>query len=388
MDAIDRLRLLSSQMHLEPAEEVGCPQLSERKKESVHVSNAVMPGGKQIALLKTLLTSSCERNCFYCPFRAGRDFRRATFKPEEMARTFMALHRAGIAEGIFLSSGVVNGGIHTQDQIIATGEVLRLKLGYRGYMHLKLMPGADRDQVERTMRLADRVSINLEGPNTQRLAQLAPRKVFLEELLQPLRWVEDIRRTKPSYLGWNGRWPSTTTQFVVGAVGESDLELLSTTENLYRQSRLKRAYYSAFSPISNTPFEDRPAEDPLREHRLYQSSFLLRDYGFSLEEMPFDKDGKLPLHTDPKLAWAQSNLSEKPVEINTASREELLRVPGFGPKSADAILTARKQGQRPRLQDLGDLHTIGINPSRAAPFILIDGRRPAHQLPLFNRDTV
>ncbi len=379
MDAIERLKLLSAQMHLEPAEDAGCPQLSARKKDALHISNAVMPNGRTIALLKTLLTSACERNCYYCPFRAGRDFRRATFKPEEMARTFMALHQAGIAEGIFLSSGVVEGGVRTQDQLIATAEILRHKLGYKGYLHLKIMPGAQREQVEQSMRLADRVSVNLEGPNTQRLAMLAPRKAFLEELLQPLRWVEEIRRTRPAYLGWNGRWPSTTTQFVVGAVGESDLELLSTTEYLYRQARLKRAYFSAFSPIHDTPMENLPAENPLREHRLYQSSFLLRDYGFTLEEMPFDPNGNLPLEKDPKLAWAQAHLAERPVEINTATREELLRVPGFGPKSTNAILSARSQGQRPRLHDLADLRKIGVNPRRAAPYILIDGKRPDYQ---------
>jgi predicted DNA-binding helix-hairpin-helix protein len=379
MDAIERLNVLSSQMHLEPAEDAGCPQLPTRKKDALHVSNAVMPNGRRIALLKTLLTSACERNCYYCPFRAGRDFRRATFKPEEMAKTFMALHKAGIAEGIFLSSGVVSGGINTQDQLIATAEVLRRKLGYRGYLHLKIMPGAERDQVEQTMRLADRVSINLEGPNSRRLALLAPRKEFLEELLQPLRWVEEIRRNRPPTLAWAGRWPSSTTQFVVGAVGENDLELLSTTEYLYRQARLKRAYYSAFSPIHDTPLENVPAENPLRQNRLYQSSFLLRDYGFSLEEMPFEPDGNLPLSVDPKMAWAQTHLAGKPVEINSASREELLRVPGFGPKSADAILIARRNDQRPRLHDLADLRKIGVNPTRAAPYILIDGKRPEYQ---------
>ncbi len=383
MDAIAQLKLLSSQMHLEPAEDAGCPQLPTRKKDGFHVTNAVMPGGRQIALLKTLLTSACERNCFYCPFRAGRDFRRATFKPDEMAKTFMALHRAGIAEGIFLSSGVVAGGIRTQDQLIATAEILRRKLGYRGYLHLKIMPGAQREQVEQAMRLADRVSVNLEAPNTKRLAMLAPRKEFIEELLQPLRWVDEIRRNRPSHLSWNGRWPSTTTQFVVGAVGESDLELLSTTENLYQQSHVKRAYYSAFSPIPDTPLENLPAENPLREHRLYQSSFLLRDYGFSLEEMPFDRGGNLPLNIDPKLAWAQEHLSEKPIEINSASREELLRVPGFGPKSADAILSARRQSQLPRLHDLADLRKIGVNPGRAAPYILINGERPEYQATLW-----
>lgn len=379
MDALHRLIDLSSQMHLEPAEDTGCPELSPQKKDALFIHQAVMPGGKTLSLLKTLLSSACERNCYYCPFRAGRDFRRATFKPEELAKTFMTLHRSGAAQGMFLSSGILAGGIKTQDRLIETAEILRYKLGFRGYLHLKVMPGSEFGQVERTMQLADRVSINLEAPNAFRLGQLAPRKEFIEELLQPLKWVEVIRSSHPAYKSWNGRWPSSTTQFVVGAVGESDLELLSTTELLYRQVHLKRAYYSSFKPAQDTPFENRPAESPLREHRLYQSSFLLRDYGFTIEELPFDRNGQLPVDMDPKVAWARINLSERPVEINNASREELLRVPGLGPKSAQAILAWRRQGGPFRIQDLDDLRKIGVNPSRAAPFILLNGKRPAYQ---------
>ncbi len=383
MDPIQKLIDLSSQMHLEPAEDTGCPQIPTQKKDAVHITQAIMPGGKTLPMLKTLLTSACERNCYYCPFRAGRDFHRATFKPEELAKTFMALHSGGLVQGMFLSSGIVAGGVRTQDKLIETAEILRYKLGFLGYLHLKLMPGAEFAQVERTMQLADRVSVNLEAPNAFRLEQLAPRKEFIDELLQPLKWVEQIRREQPSMKGWNGRWPSTTTQFVVGAVGESDLELLSTTETLYQQMRLKRAYFSRFNPARDTPLENHPAESPLREHRLYQSSFLLRDYGFSLEDLPFDQNGRLPENMDPKMAWASMNLAQKPIEINSASREELLRVPGLGPKSAQAILASRRQSQRIRIQDLEDLRKIGVNPSRAAPFILLNGKRPAYQLSLW-----
>jgi predicted DNA-binding helix-hairpin-helix protein len=376
MEAIERLKLLTAQMHLEPAEDAGCPQLSSRKQDAIFVSDAQLPNGQRISMLKTLLTSVCERNCYYCPFRAGRDFRRATFQPEELARTFMGLNHAKITEGIFLSSGVFNGGIHTQDLLIDTAEILRHKLGFRGYIHLKIMPGAEHSQVERAMQLADRVSINLEAPNNERLLNLAPLKHFLEELMQPLRWVEEIRRTQPAYRGWNGNWPSSVTQFVVGAVGDTDLELLSTTEVLYHQLHLKRAYYSPFNPIQDTPLENLPPTPPLREARLYEASFLLRDYGFDLEELPFDVSGNLPLHTDPKLAWAELNLQHHPVEINRATRQELLRVPGIGPKGASAILTARRQGL---LHDLERLRSLGINPKRAAPFILLNGKRPAYQ---------
>jgi predicted DNA-binding helix-hairpin-helix protein len=365
-------------MDLEPAEDTGCPKLASDRVP--YVSHAVLPNGKQIRLLKTLLTSACERNCFYCPFRAGRDFRRATMKPDEMAKTFMALHRTGIAEGLFLSSGIAGGGIRTQDQLIATAEILRQNYQYQGYIHLKLMPGADRDQVLRSMQLADRVSVNLEAPNTNRLERLAPRKDFIEELIQPLRWVEEIRRTIPGRTAWKGYWPSTTTQFVVGAVGESDLELLQTTEQLYADLNLKRAYFSAFRPIQDTPFEGLPAENPVREQRLYQASFLLRDYGFKMEEFSYTKHGNLPLETDPKTAWAHDNLAETPIEINRAGRNELLRIPGIGPKGASRILQARRAG---RLKSLEDLRKIGVNPTRAASYILLDGKSPIRQLSMW-----
>jgi predicted DNA-binding helix-hairpin-helix protein len=379
MDAIERLKLLSSDMDLEPAEDTGCPRLDapSSHSEKFVLSQAVLPNGKRIRLLKSLLTSACERNCYYCPFRAGRDFRRATFKPEEFARLFMNLDRSGVAQGVFLSSGVVAGGIHTQDRLLDTADILRRRMGYRGYIHLKIMPGAERSQVEQAMQLADRVSINLEAPNTHRLGLLAPGKLFIDELLQPLRWVEEIRRRHAPDLGWNGRWPSSSTQFVVGAAGESDLELVTTSQNLYRHQRLGRVYYSRFNPIQDTPLEDLPATSPQREHRLYQASFLLRDYGFETEELPFDPSGNLPLDLDPKLAWAKVNLSERPLEINRATRHDLLRVPGIGPKSALAIISARRQKT---FKDLSSLYKLGIDAARAAPFILLDGIRPVYQL--------
>ncbi len=375
------LQTLSSQMDLEPAEDAGYPSCyTPKQKDAVFIYPAQLPNGKSIKLLKTLLTSACERDCYYCPFRAGRDFRRATFKPDEFADLFMQLYTSQIAEGIFLSSGVAGGGRRTQDKLLDTAEILRNKKGYRGYLHLKIMPGAERAQVERAMQLADRVSVNLEAPNTERLLRLAPHKEFTEELITPLKWVEQIRRTQPAHKGWNGRWPSTTTQFVVGAVDESDLELLQTTAWLNQHTGLKRAYYSAFSPVEDTPFENKAATDPLREHRLYQASFLLRDYGFDLEDMPFAEDGRLPLRTDPKLAWAQMHLTHSPIELNRADRRDLLRIPGIGPRTADALLRARRTQH---IRDLSQLKKLGLYTERMAPFILLDGKQPTHQPSLF-----
>ena len=398
MDSLERLSLLSAEMDFEPSEDFGCPQHATnpslrsaspdersslgkgKKAEKIVISQAMLPNGKRINLLKSLLTSVCERDCHYCPFRSGRDVRRATFRPEEFARTFMALYAAGMAQGAFLSSGIVAGGIRTQDKLLDVADILRNRLNYRGYLHLKIMPGAERDQVDQAMRLADRVSINLEAPNPNRLQRLAPGKDFMDELLRPLRWVEDIRRSQPAHLGWNGHWSSSTTQFVVGGADETDVELVSTSQYLYRKARLARVYYSAFNPIPDTPLENQPPASPTRELRLYQASFLLRDYGFDAEELPFQPDGNLPLSMDPKLAWAQQHLDQNPVEVNCASKSELLHVPGIGPKSANAILVARRQRT---LSDLSSLNRLGLNIHRAAPYLLINGKRSATQLALF-----
>ena len=379
MDPVNRLKILSSHMDFEPAEDYGCPKLDPAKEYSGFVHNAVMPNGQTIPLLKTLLTSACERDCHYCPFRAGRNFRRATLKPDEMAHIFMAFHRAGIVKGLFLSSGLIGGSIRTQDRLLDTAQILRGKLGYRGYLHLKIMPGAEFDQVEQAMQLADRVSLNLEAPNDHRLRYLAPHKDFSAELVRPLKWVAELRKNRFQTNPWRNRWPSVATQFVVGGAGESDSELLSTTEYLYSMIGLKRAYFSPFKPVENTPLENRSPTKLQRENRLYQASFLIRDYGFSMEEMPFDASGNLPEGIDPKLGWAQVNLAENPLEINQASRTELLHIPGIGPKGAESLLSARR---KQHLKSSEDLRRIGINPARAAPFILLNGVRPSTQLSL------
>jgi len=384
MDSLETLKLLSNQMTFEPDGEPRVTSsapacFSPKERDQAFVHPAQLPNGQKIMLLKTLLSSACERDCFYCPFRAGRDFRRATFKPDEFAGLFSKMNRGGMAEGVFLSSGLAGGGVRTMDKLLDTADILRKKHQYKGYLHLKIMPGSEKDQVYRAMQLADRVSVNLEAPNTERLAKLAPHKVFMEELLRPLKWVEEIRRAVPAYKFWNGRWPSTVTQFVAGGSDESDLELLTITNWLNKNVRLKRAYFSAFHPVRDTPLENKPAVDPMREHRLYQASFLLRDYGFDLEDLPFTDASNLPLNADPKQAWAQIYLANKPVEINKAEKQELIRIPGIGLKGADAILHERKTS---RLRDLSNLRKLGIVAERAAPYVLMDGKKADYQLQL------
>jgi predicted DNA-binding helix-hairpin-helix protein len=251
---------------------------------------------------------------------------------------------------------------------------MRKKYSYRGYIHLKVMPGAEYDQIRRAMQLADRVSINLEGPTPQRLAALAPKKDYWEEIFQRVQWIAQLREQERLRA-------SVVTQFVVGAVGDTDLELLQLSELLYGQYQLRRAYYSAFHPVANTPFENLSPTAAERELRLYQASFLLRDYGWSVEDLPFGRDTNLPLHTDPKLAWASENLTASPVEINRAERSELLRIPGIGPKTADAIVRERS---RRRIREVGHLAALGLrDATRALPYILLDGHAPARQMALF-----
>ena len=360
----------------DPASEMNETANTSRPKPLPCISDVSTPHGKK-PILKAMVTTACERNCHYCPFRAGRSkSRRLAFQPDELAGIFSEMARAGLVEGLFLSSGIIKGSVTTQDKIVDTAEILRTKHNYRGYLHLKVMPGAEYDQIARTMQLADRVSVNLEGATAERLALLAPKKDYWNELVQRLQWITSIRQQQPGYT-------SVASQFVVGAVGDTDLELMSVSEHLYKHMGLRRAYYSTFSPVDQTPFEHLPATDPLRGYRLYQASFLLRDYGWDVEDLPFNADQNLPLHIDPKLAWANDNLRHSPIELNRADRRELLRVPGIGPIHAEKILQERRRG---RLTTLGTLRTIGVRSvDRVAPYVLLNGHRPAQQLPLISQ---
>lgn len=374
---VEKLTLMGDVTLHEPAGDTPLTEMHKRvpfqsRSLAECITQVSTPTGK-MPVLKTMITTACERNCYYCPFRAGRgQMRRVTFKPDELAKAFDDLQRAKMVDGLFLSSGIIKGGVTTQDKLLDTVEIIRKKYRYRGYIHLKIMPGAEHDQIYRAMQLANRISINLEGPTPQRLAALAPKKDFDAELLERLRWAAMLRQQRPLE-----RLASIVTQFVVGAVGDTDLELLSLGERLYRQLGLSRTYFSAFNPVLHTPFENLDPADPMREHRLYQSSFLLRDYAWELEDLPFEGGGNLRLDVDPKRAWADVNLRYAPVEVMQADRITLLRVPGIGPKGADAILKAR---QITRLRDLSQLRALGIRaPEQIAPYILLDGYRPPQQ---------
>jgi predicted DNA-binding helix-hairpin-helix protein len=358
------------------------------------VSHLHTPDGQRKSTLKVLQTSACQNNCNYCAFRSGRDVRRAHLAADDLARSFDLMYRAGLVESLFLSSGVI-GTHQTMDEMLATVELVRRKYGFRGYIHLKLLPGAEDAHIERAVELADRVSVNLEAPTPATLAALAPLK-RMDALVGPLRKAaqmicrgDPLRSPALTGVGVRtGARPAPTmgharigmsTQFVVGPAGESDRELLSTVQMLYRELRLARAYYSAFTPVRDTPLEGESPTDPQREFRLYQADWLLRYYHFSADELPFDSDGQLRTDVDPKAAWAQKHPERFPVEVNAAPLDELLRVPGVGPTSARAIVQARRGG---KLAEIGDLRKLGARADRAAPYVTLAGRRPPYQPPL------
>lgn len=341
------------------------------------LASAIRSDGKKIALVKTLMTSACEKDCYYCPTRRGRNSaRRETFKPEELAAGFNIIQQRGFADGLFLSSGVVGGGTRTMEKTIAAVELVRRKYEFRGYVHLKLMPGAEQAAIERAVQLADRVSVNLEAPNSMRLQKLSSTKNFTDELLAPLRAARALMRERPELAR-----TSMVTQLVVGAADETDREILETTAQLYRELGLARVYYSAFTPIRDTPLENHAPTNPLRELRLYQTDFLLRQYGFTFDELAFDANDLLPLDADPKTMWARAHPEKFPLDVQRAGRQELLRVPGLGPKSVERVLRLRRSHTFTTLQEL---KRLGADAERAAPFILLDGKQPPRQLGLFD----
>jgi len=333
---------------------------------------AVRPDGRKIMMLKVLQTNACEKDCYYCPVRRSRNVQRTTLQPEELASTFDQMHRAQLAHAIFISSGVAGGGTRTMDRTIATAELLRRKYDFRGYLHLKLMPGAEPAAVERALQLADRVSINLEVPTAEHMSKIASTKKFTEELFAPLQIAKLLIDTKPELAH-----KTMTTQFMVGAAGETDYQIVTRTVQLYDELKLARTYYSAFQPIPDTPLDGLAATPLVRENRLYQTDWLLRKYGFKLNELIFDPHGNLATESDPKTIWAAHHPEFFPIDLNRASREELLRVPGIGPTSVSRILKMRRTS---KIRAIEELVHVGADAPRAAPFILLNGRKPAYQL--------
>ena len=399
---------------------------SDRRGKKVFRGNTVACGichsfasdGRCISLLKILLTNECIFDCKYCLNRASNDRPRATFTPEEICTLVVEFYRRNYIEGLFLSSGVLKSPTYTMEQIYRTIYLLRTRYHFRGYIHVKAIPGAPEELITKVGFLADRMSVNIELPTKESLRALAPHKKP-ENLIKPIRQIQngiighrlsigkspqmerstsnrylrhsifeenpyqrlETRQTVPSVgKSMPPKLPKDTsfvpagqsTQMIIGASGESDLQLLSTTQKLYQQYDLKRVFFSAYVPLnedSALPTLDT-APPLLREHRLYQADWLLRFYGFHADELLSTDHPNFNILLDPKCDWALRHLELFPVEVNTASYAKLLRVPGIGTKSAQRIVKARKQGYL----DFSHLKKIGVVLKRAKYFITCNGK--------------
>ncbi len=331
------------------------------------IHRAALPGGGSILLLKVLLTNVCTNDCAYCVNRIGRDVPRCTFQSEELAKLFINLYSKKFVRGLFLSSGIGKNASQTMESMIKVVEILRQRYEFRGYIHLKILPGADFDYIEAGCQLASRVSVNIEAPTAHHLARLSRRKDLHHGILERMRWVKELISENKNLV------PSgQTTQFVVGAAGETDRDILRTTEALYREVGLRRVYFSAFRPVTNTPLEELHPTPPIREHRLYQTDWLLREYDFSPGEieLALGKNDNLSLGKDPKIVIAQKQPWLFPVDVNRATYKELLRVPGIGPVSARRIIEARKEHS---IFSMQQLKKIRIVTNRALPYIWFKG---------------
>ena len=312
------------------------------------ICHSYAPDGRCISLLKILLTNHCIYDCLYCVNRVSSDVERARFTPEEVVKITLDFYKRNYIEGLFLSSGIIRSPDYTLEQMVRVARLLREEHHYRGYIHLKTIPDADPQLIEQAGLLADRLSVNVELPRESSLTKLAPQKqagtirktmgglrLRLEEAADEKKTLRHARRFAPA---------GQSTQMIVGADGESDRDIIRSSVGLYSGYDLKRVYYSAYSPIPGSS-QGLPAKKPplMREHRLYQADWLYRFYEFSMEDViAATTDGMLDLDLDPKLAWALKHRAVFPVDVNTASREQLLRIPGLGVKSVDKILRVRR----------------------------------------------
>ncbi len=332
--------------------------------------------GRCISLLKILYTNECVFDCKYCVNRASNDVVRASFTPEEVCRLTIEFYRRNYIEGLFLSSGVKGSPDGTMEELLRTVYLLRKVHHFQGYIHLKALPGASPELIRQAGYLADRMSVNLELPTAEGLARLAPHK-SRRTILRPMKQIQVLRDENRQELILYDHAPEfvpagQSTQMIVGAAGESDYQIMSVAESLYRQFSLKRVFYSAFVPVNED--KDLPAlpQGPplLREHRLYQADWLLRFYGFQAEELLSEQRPNFNLLLDPKCDWALRHLEYFPVEINSADYSTLLRVPGIGARSASRIIGARRYHSL----DFPDLKKIGVALKRALYFITCNGR--------------
>ena len=339
--------------------------------EGMGICHAYAPDGRCISLLKILLTNFCVYDCLYCVNRRSSNVRRARFTPEEVVDLTLGFYRRNYIEGLFLSSGIIQSPDYTMEQIVQVARMLREQHGFRGYIHLKTIPDASPELLAEAGRYADRLSINVELPVEASLGKLAPEKdgAAIRRSMGRLRL--NIEQAKEEPRGPRFAPGGQSTQMIVGADTTDDKGILATSDRLYNAYRLRRVYYSAFSPIPDASSGLPPGAPPLmREHRLYQADWLMRFYSFEAGEI-VPQGGLLDLEIDPKLAWALGNRHRFPVDVNKADRESLLRVPGMGVRTVDRLLSIRRH-KAVRLEDLGRLR---VQLAKVAPFIITADRQ-------------
>ncbi|MBD5470922.1 MAG: putative DNA modification/repair radical SAM protein [Lachnospiraceae bacterium] len=356
----------------------------DRKGNGRDMGNCIAAGichsfssdGRCISLLKILMSNECVYDCKYCVNRKSNDMPRATFTPDEICELTMNFYRRNYIEGLFLSSGIVNNPTYTMELIYQTLYKLRNVYRFRGYIHIKGIPGADPIIIQQTGYLADRMSVNLELPTAQSLAMLAPNK-HRSNILKPMRQIQNGIAQGKQELALYKNAPSfvpagQSTQMIIGATPESDYQIMSVAEGLYDKFGLKRVFYSAYVGINEDKAlpSVREASPLLREHRLYQADWLLRYYSFRVSELLNEKHQNFNILLDPKCDWALQHLEQFPVEINRADYHMLLRVPGIGVKSAQRICKARRTGAL----DFDSLKKMGVVLKRALYFITCSGK--------------
>jgi len=327
-----------------------------------------LPNGGKSVLFKTLMSNVCTNDCKYCPLREQEDIRRCSLGPEETAKVFLDYYERRKVFGLFLSSGVCGSADATMERLNGVARLLRKKHGFKGYIHLKVIPGASDAAIEEAVCLANAVSLNIETPGAKNLAKVSQKKRYIEDIIEPIKLISRLTGRGSRY-----QKVKQTTQFVVGAAGESDAEIVKYMYGLYERLRMHRVYFSAYqkglgdgSIAGERERKQRAADVFMREHRLYQVDFLLRKYGFSGREIVFEQDNNLSLSADPKEAWAVRHPEKFPVDVNRASRLSLLRVPGLGPVTVERILERRKQRRIRHIEDIGK---VGVRLEKARGYL-------------------
>ena len=342
--------------------------------EGMGICHSYAPDGRCISLLKILLTNFCLYDCVYCINRRSSNVRRARFSTDEVVQLTLSFYRRNYIEGLFLSSGIIQTPDYTMEQLVEVARSLREDHAFRGYIHLKTIPDAAPELLAAAGRHADRLSINVEMPTEHGLAALAPEKSLGDIRAAMGRMRLSIEESKAEKKAPRFAPAGQSTQMIVGADAGTDRDVLVSSSNMYSNYRLKRVYYSAFSPIPDASSVLPQQAPPLvREHRLYQADWLLRFYGFAVDEItPVDGATMLALDIDPKLAWALRHREQFPVALQTAPRETLLRIPGLGVRNADRLIRLRRL-QRIRLEDLARLR---VPLKKVLPFVVVDDHSP------------